>query len=62
MIDYLNPHHIYPDTQAAPDLGMEVKRDELRRANMDIDGIEITVTGEIGPGETAPNGDKGANE
>lgn len=28
MIDYLNPHHIYPDTQAAPDLGMEVKRDE----------------------------------
>lgn len=28
MIDYLNPHHVYPDTQAAPELGMEVKRDE----------------------------------
>ena len=26
MIDYLNPHHIYPDTQAAPDLSAEVKR------------------------------------
>lgn len=27
MIDYLNPHHVYIDTQAAPDLSMEVKRD-----------------------------------
>lgn len=26
MIDYLNPHHIYPDAQAAPDLSVEVKR------------------------------------
>lgn len=28
MIDYLNPHHVYIDAQAAPDLSMEVKRDE----------------------------------
>jgi hypothetical protein len=26
MIDYLNPHHVYIDTQAAPDLSMNVKR------------------------------------
>ena len=26
MIDYLNPHHVYIDTQAAPDLSVEVKR------------------------------------
>ena len=34
MIDYLNPHHIYPDTQAAPDLGMGVKRDEKETNKM----------------------------
>jgi hypothetical protein len=28
MIDYLNPHHVYIDAQSAPDLSMEVKRDE----------------------------------
>ena len=28
MTDYLNPHHVYIDAQAAPDLGVEVKRDE----------------------------------
>ena len=27
MTDYLNPHHVYIDTQAVPDLSMEVKRD-----------------------------------
>jgi hypothetical protein len=27
MIDYLNPHHVYIDAQAAPDLSMKVKRD-----------------------------------
>lgn len=26
MTDYLNPHHVYIDTQAAPDLSMNVKR------------------------------------
>ena len=26
MIDYLNPHHVYIDNQAAPDLSMNVKR------------------------------------
>lgn len=26
MIDYLNPHHVYIDAQAAPDLSTEVKR------------------------------------
>ena len=26
MIDYLNPHHVYIDAQAAPDLSMNVKR------------------------------------
>lgn len=30
MIDYLNPHHVYIDTQAAPDLSMNVKRDEAQ--------------------------------
>ena len=28
MIDYLNPHHVYIDAHNAPDLGVEVKRDE----------------------------------
>lgn len=35
MIDYLNPHHIYIDSQAAPDLNAEVKRDDAEK------GIEI---------------------
>ena len=26
MTDYLNPHHVYIDTQAVPDLSMNVKR------------------------------------
>ena len=30
MIDYLNPHHVYIDAQAAPDLSMNVKRDEAQ--------------------------------
>lgn len=30
MTDYLNPHHVYIDTQAAPDLSMNVKRDEAQ--------------------------------
>ena len=28
MIDYLNPHRVYIDAQAAPDLSTEVKRDD----------------------------------
>ena len=28
MIDYLNPHHVYIDTHNAPDLSMNVKRDD----------------------------------
>jgi len=30
MTDYLNPHHVYIDTQAVPDLSMNVKRDEAQ--------------------------------
>ena len=30
MIDYLNPHHVYIDAQAAPDLSANVKRDEAQ--------------------------------
>ena len=30
MIDYLNPHHVYIDTHNAPDLSVEVKRDEAQ--------------------------------
>lgn len=28
MIDYLNPHHVYIDAQAVPDLSMNVKMDD----------------------------------
>ncbi len=35
MIDYLNPHRVYIDAQAAPDLSTEVKRDDAEK------GIEI---------------------
>ena len=30
MTDYLNPHHVYIDAQAAPDLSVKVKRDEAQ--------------------------------
>jgi len=30
MIDYLNPHHVYIDAHNAPDLSMNVKRDEAQ--------------------------------
>ena len=30
MTDYLNPHHVYIDTHNAPDLSMNVKRDEAQ--------------------------------
>jgi hypothetical protein len=30
MIDYLNPHHVYIDAHNAPDLSVEVKRDEAQ--------------------------------
>lgn len=29
MTDYLNPHHVYIDAQAAPDLSMNVKRGDI---------------------------------
>ena len=29
MTDYLNPHHVYIDAQNAPDLSVEVKRDDI---------------------------------
>lgn len=35
MIDYLNPHRIYPDAQSVPDLSMKVKRDDADK------GVEI---------------------
>lgn len=35
MIDYLNPHHVYIDAQAVPDLSMNVKMDDAEK------GIEL---------------------
>ena len=51
MIDYLNPpHHVYIDAQAAPDLSMNVKRDEAQNmrqlpANIVPKTVDTTQSG-----------------
>ena len=52
MIDYLNPHHVYIDAQAAPDLSMNVKRGDIT-ANI----VPKTVDTQHNPART--DADKG---
>jgi len=57
MIDYLNQHHVYPDTQAQTDLNLHLPREvsnvEIKEAR--IENARIGTIGYVGAGKVGPN-------
>lgn len=57
MIDYLNPHHVYPDAQNQPDLNLHLPREvsnlEIKEAR--IENARIGTIGYVGAGKVGPN-------
>ena len=57
MTDYLNPHHVYPDAQAQPDLNQHLPREvsDVKIKEARIENARMGTIGYVGAGKVGLN-------